>query len=350
MTFKGRRRAVSETLNRAVVPASGNQSPLSPLLGFGLSNVDRLTFNTTPSQEIGLVTKSRSSPALLTEIVKRLPLSVKSDPNDPTVANFIKQIASEGLIMDKIANLPSPVFKMSGNPSSPSADFATTPPVLFQISPKSLSDLVAFQSSPKSDKSSSYSPKQTPPRKLTPPDSRSDIRKLSTDYSPHVTTCKGAKVTRGFGENIILQPKDGTNQLVESPIRGAFTNVDSPIGPISFRPPELPEETLMPSEHVLAIQMIESKVSYAECVSTLPQITNQLWTDCSDLFMKYFSGSNKDVLESLMPNNRTKALFEGTITAETLRVVMDGIMFARKEFNCNRLRPTKAMKSGKAVD
>ena len=340
-----RRRAASETLaNRK-----------------SLQEIDLTSFRATHSppvdnshqvgsmgtREVGL-NRVHSSPAFLSEVVKRLPLPMKQDPESTSqsFSDFLLQIATESLATAPLSKLSSPIFKMSDQVDSPQSDFGgSTPPNLFQISPHSWSELaeIAVARERKlslTKRSISRTPSDTSERsERKKSDQRSDE---SRDVVPHVTTCKGSKATVGFEDSLISQ-KPVSQELVSS--QGA-SGIDTHIGTVFLQPPDLPEETLMPNEHLRVMQLIENKAQYAYSIVDILSETDNLWSETHELFVKSSKDSKKGELEAVIPSGNFRTLQEMALLSEAIQIFFRIIEFSQKELAAGNLRPTKAMKSG----
>jgi len=339
-----RRRAASETL-------ANRQS---------LQEIDLTSFRPTHSpptdnsnqagsmgtREVGL-NRVHSSPAFLSEVVKRLPLPMKqdSDSTSQSFSDFLLQIAAESLATAPLSKLSSPIFKVSDQVESPLSDFGgSTPPNLFQISPHSWSELaeIAVARERKlslTKRSISRTPSDTSERsERKKSDQRSDEGR---DVMPHVTTCEGSKATVGFEDSLISQ-KPVSQELMSS--QGS-SGIDTHIGTVFLQPPDLPEETLMPNEHLRVMQLIENKAHYAYCIVDILSETDNLWSETHELFVQSSKGSKKGELDAVMPSGNFRTLQEMALLSEAIQIFFRIIEFSQKELAAGNLRPTKAMKS-----
>lgn len=294
------------------------------------------------------ISRVHSSPAFLSEVVKRLPLPIKSEPDtaSQSFSDFLRQIATESLAVAPLSKLSSPIFRVSDQADSPHSDFigGSTPPNLFQISPHSWSELAELAVARErklslTKRSVSRTPSDT---------SEQSERKKSGEAPgrnekivPHVTTCKGAKATVGFEESSTLQkPYRQKSELAPT------SGIDTHIGTVFLQPPDLPEETLMPIEHLKVMDLIESKIYYVENVIHISEETAHLWSETHELFLKYSRDSKHRELEALMPTEKIRVLQEIALLSEAIKILLRIIEFAQKELDIGNLRPTKAMKTG----
>ena len=294
------------------------------------------------------INRTHSSPAFLSEVVKRLPLPLKSDSDtgSQNFSDFLLQIATESLATAPLSKLSSPIFKMSDQVDSPQSDFGgSTPPNLFQISPHSWSELAELAVARERKLSLS---KRSVSRTPSDTSERSE-RKKTDDGSeenkavlPHVTTCKGSKVTVGFEES----PNSKQQLDKESDSLQGSSGIDTHIGTVFLHPPDLPEETLMPSEHLKVMELIESKRQYANSIIDILGETEIIWSETHELFVKNSKTSRKRELETLIPSRNFRSLQEMALLSEAIQVFFRIIEFSQQELAAGNLRPTKAMKSG----
>ena len=339
-----RRRAISETItNRKSLQdinlASLQSAQQSPL---GHASVENLSGGT-----VG-INRVHSSPAFLSEVVKRLPLPIKHDSgaSSQNFSDFLLQIAKESLATAPLSKLSSPIFKMSDQVESPQSDFGgSTPPNLFQISPHSWSELAEMAVARERKLSLS---KRSISRTPSDSNERSERKRSNQgsddgkETAPHVTTCKGSKVTVGFEESPNSQQ---TVRQDVSNLQGS-AEIDTHIGTVFLQPPDLPEETLMPSEHLRVMELIDSKTQYANCIVDILGETENLWTETHELFIRNSKDSKQRDLTALLPSGNFRALQEMALLSEAIQVLLRIIEFSQHELAAGNLRPTKAMKSG----
>ena len=329
-----RMRAVSETfshrasLNDLAVEITGTQTQRDPL-----------------SEKTICVNRVQSSPALLSEVVKRLPLSLKTDSDiaSQSFSDFLKQVACESLAIAPLSKLSSPIFKMTDQIDSPLSDVGgATPPQLFQISPHSWSELAGLAVARErkislSKRSVSRTPSDGSERQKS--DQTTDAKVKTV---PHVITCQGSKVTIGFCEN--SKDKEDSEKITSG-----TSGIDTHIGTVFLQPPDLPEETLMPNEHLRVMEILESKSDYADCIINIAEQTETLWTETYDLFIRNTTEEKQKGLEVLLPTEEVRAIKEMALLSEAVQILMKIIEFAQRQNLAGNLLPTKAMKSGELL-
>ena len=87
-----------------------------------VSNQQRVNFllqrdNTIPCG--GEIHKSKSSPALISQAVRELPVQTHVSASQNSLASLLKQLAQENIHKDILSTLPSPCFKLVNSPPSP---------------------------------------------------------------------------------------------------------------------------------------------------------------------------------------------------------------------------------------
>lgn len=327
--------------------------------GNSLQDVELTGFQTTPRLPQGKVEKLtektvglnrvQSSPALLSEVVRRLPLQLKTEaePSSQSFSDFIRQIATEGLATTPLTKLSSPIFRVSDQVDSPLSDFGgSTPPNLFQISPHSWSELAELAVARErkislSKRSVSRTPSDTSERSERK-SSEQDINK-EKQFTPNVTTCKGSKVTLGFEESSRNVRSSRTKADGLAPQFG----IDTHIGTVFLQPPDLPEETLMPSEHLKVMELIESKNVYVDSIVQISEETENLWSETHELFVRFSRDSKRKKLQALMPTGEVCLLQKIALLSEAMKILLRIIEFSQQELEAGNLRPTKAMKDSK---
>eukprot|EP00794_Sanderia_malayensis_P014204 gene14204-15686_t len=341
-----RRRAVSETLNRSASPK--DQKAKEP--------VRQHSKDPRGDTEPKGFHRTHSSPAFLTEAVKRLPLSMKTDSDLSLTdfSDFVKKLASESLGLQPLTKLSSPIFRISDNLESPSSEFGTTPPQLFQISPHSWSELAGLAL--ERERKISLSKRPVSRTSSSDGDSAERLTGDSSSIKPHVITCDGSKATVGFGDSQ-QHPCTSKRPLpFDHHSAGASSNtpstiaagIETHIGPIVLQPPELPEETLMPNEHLNAMQFIENELEYSNCIISIAGQADLIWSEVQDLLKRSDCRDAKQQqqqgLDSLLPTDEIKAFHEIVLLLEAAKCLIKVIEFAKMESFIDNLRPTKAMK------
>lgn len=79
-------------------------------VGLGILNFD---------DNAGRIHKSKSSPALLSQAVRELPVQSHVSASQNSLASLLKQLAQENIQKDILSTLPSPCFKLVNSPPSP---------------------------------------------------------------------------------------------------------------------------------------------------------------------------------------------------------------------------------------
>lgn len=326
-----RRRAVSETfshrasLNDLALEITGTHTQRDPL-----------------SEKTICVNRVHSSPALLSEVVKRLPLSLKTDSDiaSQSFSDFLKQVACESLAIAPLSKLSSPIFRMTDQIDSPLSDVGgATPPQLFQISPHSWSELAGLAVARERKISLSKRSVSRTPSDGSERQRRDQTADVVAKNVPHVITCQGSKVTVGFGES--SRNKEYNEKILSTP-----PGIDTHIGTVFLQPPDLPEETLMPNEHLRVMEILESKSDYADCIINIAEQTENLWTETYDLFIRNTTEEKQKGLEVLLPTEEVRAIKEMALLSEAVQILMKIIEFAKRESLAGNLLPTKAMKNG----
>ncbi len=327
--YTQRRRAISETLH----PPEASNAPQAK---------NSLTAGGNSGQtNVKAFIRTHSSPAFLTEAVRRLPLSMKTDSEltDNDLTDFFKKLASESLGMLPLAKLSSPIFKISDNIESPSSEFGCgTPPQLFQISPHSWSELAGMAL----ERERKISLSKRPASRASSDGDSTDRPDSETSTKPHVITCQGSKATVGFGESPVSYQMNPLDRFQHSP-----AGIDTHIGPVLFQPPELPEETLMPNEHLKAMDQIESELEYSNCIISIANRADHIWSETQGLLTSDKSLAGSQGLDILLPTEEIKAVHEIVLLLEALKCLSKIVEFAKMESFIDNLRPTKAMKTGK---
>ena len=339
-----RRRATSETItNRKFLLQDINLASLQTAQQQPLFESPKIR---TLAEKSAGINRAQSSPALLSEVVKRLPLPFKSesDATSQSYSDLLRQIATESLASAALAKLSSPIFKVSDQLDSPQSEFGgSTPPNLFQISPHSWSELAELAVARErkislTKRSISRTPSDTSERSERKTSGQGGGKKTV----PHVTTCQGSKVTFGFdgspnSQQFMRQESGGFNPT---------SGIDTHIGTVFLQPPDLPEETLMPNEHLKVMDLIESKTQYVKTIIRISQDTESLWSEAHDLFARISEDSKQRELETLLPIGGARALQEMALLSEAIKILLLIIEFSQRELEAGNLRPTKAMKTG----
>ncbi|XP_065055043.1 serine/threonine-protein kinase ULK1-like isoform X2 [Rhopilema esculentum] len=338
-----RKRATSETMihqkSLTELESEGGKSMLLP-------DVRKLSTENASQKGRG-ISRVQSSPAFLSEVVKRLSVPLRTDTGAATqsFSDFLRQIATEGLGSAPLAKLSSPIFKIADHVDSPQSDFSgSTPPTFLQISPSSWSELAELAVARErrislSKRSVSRTPSDASER------SERRISEQSTDApkhsQPHVITCKGSKATVGFIES----PKAGDIIKKLSLDPSSPFGIDTHIGPVMLEAPDLPEETLMPNEHLKIMEIIERTACYADCIIGISEQAENFWSETYDLLIKHTKTSRKRGLESILPSEELRQMQQVALLSEAVRIFLNLLGFAQSEVAADNLRPTKAMKS-----
>ena len=229
------------------------------------------------NQQNADIRKSKSSPALISEAVRNMPVQ-KSEQVNNNLTTLLRQLAEENLQSNLLETLASPSFKLKETPQSPKfniGDFTPPPPMFMASSPSSWQEKLNLAGQRRSSNSSITSCNKENRRKESI--DRDDIIEAYVIKTPLMSRNSSLEFQKSpceCGRNSSSNTPYGS---LETPYQVAL-NRDLSLDPIPCHEPiGLPDEdSFYSQEHMIAMKEIEFQLlptktgdKYAKILLTL---------------------------------------------------------------------------------
>eukprot|EP00111_Clytia_hemisphaerica_P010988 TCONS_00032227-protein len=326
--------------------------------------------------------KSKSSPALISQAVRELPVKPEVSDSQNSLASLLKQLAQENIQKDLLSTLPSPKFQLVNSPPSPKFLTENTPPPSFfqAASPASWKNYMDIQKrmKPTPDGGGIYRTssagsvdKENLMRARARLQSKSDVE-ISLKTDPKSPTTNLTQENRTFSRqrqystssssspssfqrspNMFQQQsstfqQSSNYQQSTSTFYGSPTDIslelnkDLALDPIPLTPSidELMNDDLLHSntEHNMAHSEIEFLLGLSE---TLLKIASdvQLANQISDALSEF-----KRKQPQVIPSNDAFKFAKLLLTSEAMRISSYALKFSQTHQKKGTIRPTEVLK------
>lgn len=290
-------------------------------------NVPATTTAFTPTKPVD-IRKSKSSPAIISEAVKNIPVLSKQDSVNSNLAVLLRQLAQDSLQSNLLATLPSPSFKLMNSPPSPKLfpGDITPPPGLFQASsPASWQDRPDFR------------------RKSETNDREFLAYKISscTDISKVSSVKERSRFHGELPHEEVRHFKKSHSYQGQTAISNATSKItldkDLSLNPIPPHSPELYDDLYLSQEHTLAMNEIEFLLLFSKTVLSI--ISDLNITTCFAELLAEQKQRHTRMLPSIDGIKYEKPL----MILEALRVSSYALRFSLSHKKKGTLIPTKSL-------
>ena len=285
------------------------------------------------------IRKTRSSPALISEAVKNIPIkSPQENIMNSNLAVLLKQLAQENLQPNILATLPSPSFKLMNSPPSPilfTGEYSP-PPGVFQSSPASWQDKIYMRKRLYSQGNNDGGHHIA---NFNESASNNVEQRRTSEHSLSLSSLDKPKV-RSCPENV--NTSIDISQMFPIQERLSFAlKPDLSLDPIPLhKPPELCDEVFLSKEHLIAMEEIEFLSRFSEAILHLTT-DMKLSSYVSDLIL------NKKMIQShILPSSDGSKCFKILFTLEALRIASYALKFSQSYRKKGTLEPTGALQKG----
>lgn len=294
-------------------------------------NVPATTTAFTPTKPVD-IRKSKSSPAIISEAVKNIPVLSKQDSVNSNLAVLLRQLAQDSLQSNLLATLPSPSFKLMNSPPSPKLfpGDITPPPGLFQASsPASWQDRPDFR------------------RKSETNDREFLAYKISscTDISKVSSVKERSRFHGELPHEEVRHFKKSHSYQGQTAISNATSKItldkDLSLNPIPPHSPELYDDLYLSQEHTLAMNEIEFLLLFSKTVLSI--ISDLNITTCFAELLAEQKQRHTRMLPSIDGIKYEKPL----MILEALRVSSYALRFSLSHKKKGTLIPTKSLSIGR---
>ena len=256
--------------------------------------------------------KSKSSPALISQAVKLMPVQKTHEEMKSNLTALLKQLNFENRQQNILANLPSPSFKLSESPESPKLSLCeNTPPpgVFLAASPSSWHDKLSLLRREQNRRSSRTT-------------NQSVLNKMREE-----TETDGNQET--LDSQLKLEPQSNLSS-------------NNSLNPISLtQQAKHHEETFLSREHLIAMEEIEFLYSFAENLLIVVADIN-ISSYVSDILY-----DNNKISNSIKPTVEGCKQSKILLILEALRVATYALRFAHSHQSKGTLHVTAMLKAGK---
>lgn len=354
-----RRTTISNATELSALENTNTISPYSNLYNLNLEQAEKLGFTeigekvqdkgvlfregvSAPNNQQKDIRKSKSSPALISEAVRNIPVQPQVSDTNNSLAVLMKQLAQENLHKDILSTLPSPCFKLVNSPPSPkffTVGESTPPPGVFlSASPASWQEAVEFRKRLDSSGSTRRDFFRTSSmggrEKENSPCTRKPISRSKSDVSIPASN----SLTRG--SPVFTDRSNFYGSPLESTISMEL-NQDLALEPIPpHSPPDFIEDSLLSKEHAMCLEEIEFLLTLSETLLTLTSDT-ALSGHVSDLMSDL---KNKQPM--LIPSNEAFKYANLLLIKEALRVASYALKFTQTHQKRGTTKSTAALKKG----
>jgi len=291
------------------------------------------------------IRKSKSSPALISQAVREMPVQPQVSESQNSLTALLKQLKQDNIQEDILSTLPSPCFKLVNSPPSPKflTGESTPPPSFFQAaSPASWKNVMEYQH-----------------RRLrsTPDDGGGIYRTCSAGSNDKENLMKARRAKLQSRSDVNLagrkseSPEENANNTRFFQERNAFygsptdisleLNKDLALDPIpSHSPTEYFEDSFLTDGHSLEHEEIDFLVNLSETLLKLTSDTN-LASQVTDLI-----GDMKSKQPKVIPSNDAFRFAKLLLTSEAMRVTSYALKFSKTHQKKGTIKPTEMLKKG----
>ena len=294
------------------------------------------------NQQNADIRKSKSSPALISEAVRNMPVQ-KSEQVNNNLTTLLRQLAEENLQSNLLETLASPSFKLKETPQSPKfniGDFTPPPPMFMASSPSSWQEKLNLAGQRRSSNSSITSCNKENRRKESM--DRDDIIEAYVIKTPLMSRNSSLEFQKSpceCGRNSSSNTPYGS---LETPYQVAL-NRDLSLDPIPCHEPiGLPDEdSFYSQEHMIAMKEIEFLLDFSETILKLASDIT-LSMHIADLI----SEQTKNEFP-LLPTKTGDKYAKILLTLETLRITSYALKFSQSQRKKGILEVTEKFKKGR---
>ena len=288
------------------------------------------------------IRKSKSSPALISEAVRNMPVQ-KSEQVNSNLTTLLRQLAEENLQPNLLETLASPSFKLIETPQSPNfniGDFTPPPPMFMASSPSSWQEKLNLAGQRRPSNSSITSCNKENRRKGSiERDNIIETNVIKTPLMSRNSSFEFRKSPCECGRNSSSNSPYGS---LETPYQVAL-NRDLSLDPIPCHEPiGLPDEdSFYSQEHLIAIKEIQFLLDFSETILKLASDIT-LSMHIADLI----SEQTKNEFH-LLPTKTGDKYAKILLTLETLRITSYALKFSQSQRKKGILEVTEKFKKGK---
>lgn len=288
------------------------------------------------------IRKSRSSPALISEAVRNMPVQ-KSEQVNSNLTTLLRQLAEDNLQPNLLETLASPSFKLIETPQSPKfniGDFTPPPPMFMASSPSSWQEKLNLAGQKRPSNSSITSCNKENRRKESiERDNIIETNVIKTPLMSRNSSFEFRKSPCECGRNSSSNSPYGS---LETPYQVAL-NRDLSLDPIPCHEPiGLPDEdSFYSQEHLIAMKEIQFLLDFSETILKLASDIT-LSMHIADLI----SEQTKNEFH-LLPTKTGDKYAKILLTLETLRITSYALKFSQSQRKKGILEVTEKFKKCK---